>query len=110
MTGKSRFSVSPIGASQRKAVDPKLIAEFAQGANAPHAIAAEPATETMPAQPDAEYWATLDNKRRGGINVFNVRFTDRESAQLKFITERNDESKHEFCLKAIQDAIARNLS
>lgn len=110
MTGKSRFSVSPTGASQRKAVDPKLIAEFAQGANVPHAITTTPDTATTPQQPDAEYWATLDNKRRGGINVFNLRFTDRESAQLKFITEKNDESKHEFCLKAIQDAIARNLT
>lgn len=114
MTATGKFAVIATSATQRKQVDPKLIAEFAQGANIPHAVPA-PAPQTQapeeaPAEPDAAYWATLDNKRRGGINVFNVRFTDRESAQLKFIAEKKDESKHEFCLKAIQDAIAKALA
>lgn len=116
MSATGKFAVVAASATQRKPVDPKLIAEFAQGANIPHAVpAAAPTPPTQspdeaPAEPDAAYWATLDNKRRGGINVFNVRFTDRENAQLKFIAEKHDESKHEFCLKAIQDAIAKALA
>ena len=110
MTGKSRFSVLPTtGAMQRKPVDPDKIAAFAQAANTPHAITSETTGSGTPEQPNAAYWGTLDNKRRGGINVFNLRFTDREAAQLKFITDRNEVSRHEFCLKAIKEAIAKEL-
>ena len=100
----SKFQVAP----PRAPIDPAKVAAFAQGANAPHAVA--PQDEQGANVPvDPTYWATLDNKRRGGINVFNIRFTDREAAQLKHVTERTNVSRHEFCLKAVQDAIAREL-
>ena len=104
MATSSKFQV----AAPRAPIDPAKVAAFAQGANAPHAVTPQE-EQGAHAPVDPTYWATLDNKRRGGINVFNIRFTDREAAQLKHITEKTNLSRHEFCLKAVQEAIAREL-
>lgn len=101
----SKFQV----ATPRAPIDPAKVAAFAQGANTPHAVTPQEEQGAQTAPVDPTYWATLDNKRRGGINVFNIRFTDREAAQLKHITEKTNVSRHEFCLKAVQEAIAREL-
>lgn len=100
----SRFQVT----TPRTPIDPARVAAFAQGANAPHAVVPQD-EQGAQAPVDPTYWASLDNKRRGGINVFNIRFTDREAAQLKHITEKTNVSRHEFCLKAVREAIAREL-
>lgn len=104
MATTSKFQVQ----TPRQPIDLAKVAAFAQGANTPHALA--PLEEQDAHTPvDPTYWESLDNKRRGGINVFNIRFTDREAAQLKHITESTNVSRHEFCLKAVQEAIARTL-
>jgi hypothetical protein len=94
----------------KKAVDPAALAAFAAGAPAAGQVESQagqgraPAMDTPPAAPD---FANLDNKRRRP--AFSLRLTDREAAQLKHLAETTPHSAHEFCLQAIQKALAERF-
>lgn len=87
----NKFSRAP----GRKTDSPQQSAEdFIEAANV------LPSTESYP-------WSGLDNtKRRSG---FNLRLTDAELQQLKFIAENTPFSMHEFCIKVVAPAIGAKI-
>jgi hypothetical protein len=95
----SPFKVEP--RKQKPAVDPAKLAEFALGAESPkESTEGEGARGQKQEKPNFDL---LDDKRR--LPAFVMRFTEKELAKLKHITETTNESMHQFCLKAIQKSL-----
>lgn len=98
---------------ERPAVDPLKLAQFAQGATTPLepiTVAKAPALETVSVN-DPSRWPLMDNKRRGGTFVFNLRLTELENAQISYLLEHSGKlSKHEFCLQAVMDEVKKRLA
>jgi hypothetical protein len=93
----------------KKVVDPAALAAFAGGAPAAGLVEQGGApTPATPATPDSASWEGFDDKRRRP--AFSMRLTDREAAQLKHIAETTPFSAHEFCLQAVQKALADHFT
>ena len=103
MTTKPSFKDTIKRQPERPPVDPASLAAFAEGAANPHGATPRSLTQTAPPTPTAPSWAHLDNTRR--TPAFTMRFTAKELAKLKHISETTPPSMHEFCLKAIQAAL-----
>ena len=111
MTQPSKFKLTPDPA--RPPVDPAKLAAFAAAAEvrperegtAPQAPAPKPAeadkvAKVEDAKPEFE---AMDDKRR--TPAFSMRLTAREAAMLKVISETTPNSMHEFCIKALRQAL-----
>jgi hypothetical protein len=95
----------------KPAVDPAKLAQFAAGAEVPGGQAGKgatpPAATTQQSTEPPIMLAALDNKRR--VARFSMRLTDREAAQLQHLADTTPDSMHEFCLKAVQKALAEKF-
>ena len=97
----SGFKVTP---NARPLVDPAKLAAFADGADQDQSTRsvesrAHPKLKASVILP----WVGLDDKKRSP--AFSMRFTAKELAVLKHVSETTPDSMHEFCLKAIRKAM-----
>ena len=99
----SGFKVTP---NTRPLVDPQKLAAFAEGAdNATPKV--HNTEQSKPKEALVLPWSGVDDKRRSP--AFSMRFTVKEQAALKHISETTPNSMHEFCLRAIRKAIEEEM-
>lgn len=89
-----------VPAKKKPPVDPAQLAAFGSGADPIGQVTPSPITETV-------NFEALDNKRR--IPRFTMRLTDLEAAKLQHLAETTPNSMHEFCLQAVQKALAEKF-
>lgn len=98
-----------VPSNKRPLVDQKRVAAFADGVN--DDLTSDRAT-TVSLDPVLTIqntpWVGLDDKKRSP--AFSMRFTLREQAILKHVSETTPDSMHEFCLKAIRKALADHIA
>lgn len=99
----SGFKVTP---NTRPLVDPEKLAAFADGADHP-TQKAENVEHPKPKEALLLPWDGVDDKKRSP--AFSMRFTVKEQAALKHISETTPDSMHEFCLRAIRKAIEEEM-
>lgn len=92
-----------VATPKKPEVDSAKIAAFTAGADnapAPATAAVDSGSATKGVVQD---WTQLDNKKRNPS--FTMRWTAREAALLKYISETTPDSMHEFVLQATRKAL-----